>query len=155
MRALSMELTEACRYLFLFNGEKIRVGNLVILCTGQGKGALWSVLSHWPSEVQWTFYSGSPQGHSLLQIMRPFGNTYLPAWYHSHLMAVELSCYNRDSSGGFHSRWKPTFWNLVPDQKSHREDQGQDQNVRTLGGHWSMTSDLCIGIVTTCVEPCW
>lgn len=33
-----MELTEACRYLFLFNGEKIRVGNLIIVCTGQGKG---------------------------------------------------------------------------------------------------------------------
>lgn len=38
MRALNMELTEACRYLFLFNGEKIRVGNLIIVCTGQGKG---------------------------------------------------------------------------------------------------------------------
>lgn len=57
MTAISMELTEAYRYLFLFNGEKNKIGKPghSVYMSGEervhthpviSKGSLWNVLSH-------------------------------------------------------------------------------------------------------------
>lgn len=87
----------------MFNGEKIRLGNLVTLIHARGRRsshASRSALSHWPSEIQQTFYSGSAHAHDRLQISWLFRNSCLPAWYHFHLIAIELLYHSVDLSQG-------------------------------------------------------